>query len=322
MENQEFLQSKEWANFQKAYGRKTYSFELKKSHVNIIEHKLPLAGKYFYLLRGPLIDKDEIVAFKDEIIKLAKEQGIGWIRVEPKRLEMLVELQEIFERKVVQAPHNMQPQEVFMIDITKSEEQLLAEMKSKTRYNLRLAEKKGVEIIGGNGTLREENYIREFVRLTEVMAKRNGIQAHPERYYRKMLEIVPSDILKIYVAKYEEKVIAANLVGFYGGVATYMHGASDDEYRNVMAPYLLQWRQIQDAKLAGCTQYDFGGVKTKTDEKNNWQGITNFKLGFSPKSQSTIYPGCYDIVFDQKRYWIYRILQKRKHIITKLRKNK
>jgi lipid II:glycine glycyltransferase (peptidoglycan interpeptide bridge formation enzyme) len=92
------------------------------------------------------------------------------------------------------------------------------------------------------------------------MAKRQGIMAHPENYYRKMFEVIPGDILKLYVAEYENKIIAANLVVFYGETCTYLHGASDDAFRNVMAPYLLQWLQIQDAKKAGCVRYDFGGV--------------------------------------------------------------
>jgi lipid II:glycine glycyltransferase (peptidoglycan interpeptide bridge formation enzyme) len=94
MENQEFLQSKEWINFQSAFGRKAHSFDLKKTHVNIIEHKLPLVGRYFYLPRGPLINKDEVIYFKEKIIKLASEHKAGWIRIEPKSAELLAEIKK------------------------------------------------------------------------------------------------------------------------------------------------------------------------------------------------------------------------------------
>ena len=136
-----------------------------------------------------------------------------------------------------------------------------------------------------------------------------------------MLETISIDILKLYVAKYNGKVIAANLVVFYGETCTYLHGASDDEYRNVMAPYLLQWQQIRDAKKMGCKKYDFGGVKTgrkKNEErskKNSWEGITRFKLGFSPNTKPVEFPGCYDIIVSPVRYFMYRVMQKIKSFI-------
>ena len=142
------------------------------------------------------------------------------------------------------------------------------------------------------------------------MAKRNKIVAHPADYYRKMFEAIPEGICKLYLAEYQNKVICANLVIFYGRVCTYLHGASDDEYRNVMAPFFLQWRQICDARVAGCQKYDFGGINTKTGE-----GITRFKSSFSPVTASVKFPGCYDIILDKRKYWLYRSIQKVKSFI-------
>ena len=209
----------------------------------------------------------------------------------------------------------MQPRGILILDILKSEEEILAEMKQKTRYNIKLAEKKGVKIYDS----REEKYIEEFLRLVKVTAQRDKITSHPDAYYRKMFEIIPSEILKLYVAEFEGKIIAANLVLFFGKTATYLHGASASDHRNVMAPYLLQWRQIVDAKKAGCENYDFGGVKsynTKhvTCNKNSWQGITKFKTGFAPDVETKKFPGCYDIILKPAKYNLYRALQKIKRI--------
>jgi lipid II:glycine glycyltransferase (peptidoglycan interpeptide bridge formation enzyme) len=210
---------------------------------------------------------------------------------------------------------DMQPREILLLDILKSEGDILAGMKQKTRYNIKLAEKKGVKIYDS----REEKYIEEFLRLVKIMSQRDKITSHPDAYYRKMFEIIPSEILKLYVAEYEGKIIAANLVLFFGKTATYMHGASDNEHRSVMAPYLLQWQQILEATKAGCERYDFGGVKTcntkhETCNKNSWQGITKFKTGFSPEAETTKFPGCYDILLKPARYNLYRALQKLKRI--------
>ena len=213
----------------------------------------------------------------------------------------------------------MQPRETLIMDITKSEEEILAGMKSKTRYNIKLAEKKGVRIkkqeAGGE-------YVEDFLRLSKIMAERQGIVTHNESYYRKMFEVIPSEIIKLYIAEYENKIIAANIIIFYGDTTTYLHGASDDKYKNLMAPYLLQWQAIKDAKAVGCAKYDFGGVKIRSknkearSKKNSWEGITRFKLGFSPSTKPVEYPGSYDIIISFLRYWAYRALQWAKNFIS------
>jgi len=187
-------------------------------------------------------------------------------------------------------------------------------MKSKTRYNIKVAEKHNVSVTGKQESKINEKYISEFIRLTKIMAKRQGITPHPEKYYQKMLEIIPGEIMKLYLAEYEGKIIGANIMVFYGKVCTYLHGASDDQYKNLMAPYLLHWQAIRDAKNNGYEKYDFGGIKTGA-RNNNWSGITRFKLGFSPNTKPTEFLGSYDLVINPARYKIYRIIQGIKSLI-------
>jgi len=314
-----FLQSLEWRKFQEGVERKTYNVSGNNFYANVIEHRLPLVGKYFYVPRGPVMSRNTQHATRntEDLISLAKENRAGWIRIEVATDEILESIKCSMKQTLVKAPHDMQPREIFVLDITKSEEELLADMKPKTRYNVRLAEKKGVSLRIAN--LREytnNKDVDEFIRLTKVMAKRNGIVTHSESYYKKMLEVIPKDILKLYIAEYNGKMIAANLVVFYGSTCTYLHGASDDEYRNVMAPYLLQWQQLKDAKKAACLKYDFGGIKTRDTQQatrnNSWSGITKFKLGFSPDTKSIEFPGSYDIVVSPMKYWGYRSMQRGK----------
>lgn len=324
-----FLQSVYWKKFQESVGRKNHTVIADGdddliAYANIITHKLPVVGEYFYVPRGPVACNTKYVTcnskikkFLDDLINLAKENNAGWIRIEPNSEEELKLIQKDLsgKHKIKKSSVDMQPKEILVLDISKSEEELLAGMKQKTRYNIKLAEKKEVQIYN----LREEKYIEEFLRLVEITAKRDRITSHPKSYYCKMFEAIPSDILKLYIAEYEGKVIAANLVLFFGRTATYMHGASDNEHRNLMVPYLLQWRQILDVKKAGCERYDFGGVKTcntkhVTCNKNSWQGITKFKTGFSPETETTKFPGCYDIILKPGRYKLYRALQKIKKI--------
>lgn len=307
-----FLQSDWWKKFQSSVGRKTLNIKGENFWANIIEHKLPLVGKYFYIPRGNIFkikDKD-VRNYFDNLVILARENKIGWIRIEPASQEVLEITKKNISLPIVKAPHEMQPKELFIIDCTRSEEELLAEMKPKTRYNIRLAEKKGVKII----ISKEKKYVDRFCELVEITSNRQGIKSHPRSHYQKMLEIIPEENIKLYNAEFEGKIVTANIVLFFENTVTYLHGASDDEYRNVMAPYLLQWRQIQDAKKFGAEGYDFGGVKTNTAD-NNWAGITKFKKGFSPTTPAIEFPGAYDIIVNPLKYKAYLILRKLKSLL-------
>ncbi|HRY82568.1 MAG TPA: peptidoglycan bridge formation glycyltransferase FemA/FemB family protein [Candidatus Moranbacteria bacterium] len=318
-----FLQSKEWRGFQEVVGRKTSCIDSENFSASIIEHNLPIVGKYFYIPKGPIIEnqnanlknKNDNAKLKNnlnELIDLAEKEKAGWIRIEPENEEILEMIKKNIKNKITKAPHEMQPRESLILDITKTEEELLAEMKSKTRYNIKVAEKHGVKI---KKQEKSEEYIEEFLRLTKIMAKRQGIETHSGEYYQKMFEIIPGDVIKLYVAEYKNRVIAANIMIFFGDTATYLHGASDDQYRNVMAPYLLQWQAIKDAKAEGFKKYDFFGVKVKNKSGKSWEGITRFKTGFSPSTDPIEFPGCYDIVINPIKYWVYRIIQKTKSFV-------
>jgi lipid II:glycine glycyltransferase (peptidoglycan interpeptide bridge formation enzyme) len=199
----------------------------------------------------------------------------------------------------------MQPKQNFIIDIDLTEDELLAGMKSKTRYNVRLAKRKGVEIL----VTRDQKYIDKFIDLVEQTAQRKGVSFHQREHYLQMFQNIPEDVLKLYVAEYEGEVIAANIISFYGEVATYLHGATSDQSRNVMAPFLLQWQAILDAKKQEIKHYDFGGIFPESS-KGGQQGITRFKLGFSPKTKPFQTAGSHDIILNKSKYWMYRFLQR------------
>lgn len=358
-----FLQSDEWLKFQKSVGRSTFHVEddCKVDQgfghfcvwANAVEHSLPIVGKYLYIPRGPIMigKKDKNILRIEDVRKtleylfwLAKDSGAGWVRFDPRSEKDLILIRESVKKaakryekfQTAKTPHDVQPKEIFVIDISKTEDQLLSEMKSKTRYNIRLAEKKGVEVREFSKKADKEKYVEEFLKLNRETAKRDGFVSHSDGYYRKMVETLPEDMISLYVAEHEGKAIAANLVIFFGDTATYAHGASSNEHRDVMAPYLLQWRQIQDAKERGCKYYDFGGVKMvkcsdltpalslekrgSKGEVNSWEGITRFKLGFSTTVEPIVFPGSYDIIINSRKYSIYKGLQRAKNLLRRIRK--
>jgi lipid II:glycine glycyltransferase (peptidoglycan interpeptide bridge formation enzyme) len=320
-----FLQSEQWKIFQESVGIKTYNISGENFWSNILVYCLPIVGKYFYIPRGPVVEisnfkfqnsNDEIFKQMQLIVDLAKKEKVGWIRIDNKidNLENLIKENDF---SLVKSPHDMQPKQLFIMDITKSEEDLLAQMKPKTRYNIRLAIKKGVQIeIIEN--LNDKNKIEKFLNLIEKTESRKGVSFHPREYYRKMLKNISSSNLKLYIAVYKKRIVAGALLVIYGKVATYLHGASDGRDKNVMAPFLLQWQMIKEAKQVGCESYDFGGVSmgnSDSEIEKKWKGITTFKQGFSKSLQPLEFSGSYDIIVNPVKYWAYRIIQKLKTVL-------
>lgn len=294
------LQSKEWNCVLRAEGQNIITVSCGDTNIFGVEQTLPIVGTYIYFPR--------INQVTDDFIENTVRLKYAWIRVDICNRRDLRKLQ-VCDKKIVQAPHNMQPKENLIIDIAKDESVLLAQMKSKTRYNIRLAQKKGVKVF----TSRDKKYVDIFCDLVEKTAKRKGVSFHNREHYHQMFQKIPENMMQLYIAQYDGENIAANITSFYGDTATYLHGATSDQQRNVMAPFLLQWRAMLDATEKGCQWYDFGGIFSDSTDEGK-KGITRFKKGFAPKEAFFVTQGSYDIILSQTKYKIYRAIQKMKNV--------
>jgi len=285
-----FLQSWQWGDFQEALGRKIWRIEIHGLKGLVIRHDLPFGKNYLYCPRGPIgeITNYTFQAFLEKVKKIAEEEKSIFLKIEPQNNFQF----SIFNFQKSQK--QIQPQKTLILDITKSEEELLKQMHQKTRYNVGLAQKKGVVVEISNSES------QAFFGLLEQTAKQDKFHLHPKEYYQKMLEF---DIIKLFLAKYQDKIIVANLVCFFGQTAVYLHGASDYNFRHLMAPYLLQWQAICQARKQGLKYYDFWGI----DEKR-WPGVTRFKKGFG--GQETAYPGAFDLIFQPWWYQGYNLARR------------
>lgn len=284
-----FLQSNQWLDFQKSLGRKAWQVE----EIGIIRYNLPFGKSYLYSPRceGKFFSE----SFLKKVKEIAKQENSIFFKVESQNN---IDLKRFGFIKA----HDIQPKKTLILDIAKSEQELLDKMHYKTRYNIGLAEKKGVKIsaLGGSASGGKTQYFNDFWKLMQETTRRDGFHAHPKEYYKKLLEI-PN--VELFTAEFENKIIAANIVIFYNKQAIYLHGASDYEHRNLMAAPLLQWEQVKEARKRGCAEYDFWGI-----DEEKWPGVTRFKKSFNGKEIE--YPGAYDLIFQPTWYRVYKIARK------------
>jgi len=207
---------------------------------------------------------------------------------------------------VRESPHNIQPPRTIVIDITGSEDDLLARMKQKTRYNVRLAEKKGV-------TVRAWDDLDGFHQMMQVTGGRDDFGVHSLDYYRRAYQLFhPTGMAELLVAEYEGQPLAALMVFARGRRAWYVYGASNDQERNRMPTYLLQWEAIRWAKVRGCEEYDLWGVPDEDEAKLEAQfesrhdglwGVYRFKRGFGGELKRAVQ--AMDRVYSPLLYKLY-----------------
>jgi len=202
---------------------------------------------------------------------------------------------------------DIQPPSTVIMDIAPPEDEILEAMKKKTRYNIRLAEKKGVTVRRGRG---EE--LSRWYGIYEETARRDRIALHREDYYRTLFDLAGDGgpgrpDLRLYLAEIEGKVEAGIVVAHQGRRATYLYGASSNNHRNAMPAYALQWRAVQEARAAGCTEYDLYGIPPEEDPDHPMAGLYRFKTGFGG---SIIHrPGSWDLPFHPAVYRLYRLAE-------------
>ena len=279
----QFLQSWEWGEFQRRLGRKFWRLDIEGEYFLVIKMTLPLGWNYLYIPRIKVELNDNLL---EPIKQLAKQEKSLFIRIEPIK-------QDLSSFSFVKTKQ-VQPVKTLMLDLSKSEAELLAEMHQKTRYNIRLAEKKGVKL----ALAKEEGFPRFYDLLVDTY-RRKSKGLHSRTYYQKLYQ---DHLAKIYFADYEDKVLCANMMIFYGDTVTYLHGGSSQEDKNIMAPHLLQWEQIKLAKSQGYKYYDFWGI-----DENKWPGVTRFKKGFG--GFEVDYGGTWELSINKFWYRFYKLIK-------------
>lgn len=307
------LQSWAWGEFRKKTGvevERVGFFDNGKLvyALQVFFHKIPhFNGTAGYFPKGPMPDEEQISAVQ----QLGKRHNALFVKMEPNVAQPISGVSAFDEVKKFLVSQGAQPgrplftKYTFQLDLRPSEEKLFAQLASKTRYNVNLAYKKGVEIFE-NTT--EEGLERHLEILGETTT-RQGFYAHSPQYFRDMWQTLgKTGMMRIFEAHYQGTVLVSWIMFIFNGVLYYPYGASRSIHRDVMASNLMMWEMIKFGKANGCKMFDmWGALGPEPDEKDPWFGFHRFKKGFGGELVEFI--GSYDVVINSSMYPVFRLAE-------------
>ncbi|MCK5084170.1 MAG: peptidoglycan bridge formation glycyltransferase FemA/FemB family protein [Candidatus Pacebacteria bacterium] len=315
-ENKEntFLQSWNWGEFNINTGEKIWRLGVFDNEellaVALVIRVNARRGSFLFVPQGPLISQKLKVKsqkllelFFDYLKDLGREEKVSFVRISP-ILENTSENLKIFEPSGFKnAPiHMMHPELTWVLDITKSEDEIMKEMRKTHRNLIRRATKEGVEIIQST----DEEYLKAFYDIHMETVKRHKFVPFSYDYIKSEIDAFKNDDqISIFSAKYKDEIISSAVIVFYGEQAFYHHGSSSSKYYKIPSSYLILWEAIKEAKKRGKKKFNFYGV-VKNKPKHPWAGLTKFKKGFGGHQKELLH--CQDLPLN-KRYAITWIIE-------------
>jgi lipid II:glycine glycyltransferase (peptidoglycan interpeptide bridge formation enzyme) len=257
-------------------------------------------GRHLVVPGGPIIDwgnKALVHAWVQTLRQLAKEQRCAFVRVRP-QLANTPEHRALFRglgfRK---APMHLHAELTSQLDLTKPDDELRRAMRKGARYELKQAEKQGVEVEATT----TDTYLDEFYDLQLETARRQNFVPFSKRFLAEQYDVFrAADKVVMYRATHQSKLLAMAFIIFYGQEAAYHYGASTDLARQIPGAYAIQWAAIQEARKRGCTRYNFWGVAEHGKTQHRFHGVSVFKRGFG--GEDVAYLPAHDLVVDPVRY--------------------
>lgn len=283
------LQSSAWAEFRNKWGNEV----LETKYGIITLHKLPFTNyKIGMFIKGPKPTSKML----EDLKKIGSEKNLVFIKLEP-NIQKEIPLINLIKTFGAVPGKTLFTPTTFWIDLKPSEEQLLKSFSSKTRYNIRLAEKNGV-------TVKEDDSNKAFERYLELTAEtinRQGFYAHSAKYHKLMWDILrKAGIAHLLTATYKDEIITTWILFKWNNFLYYPYGASTEKNKNVMANNLMMWEAIKFGKKLGLTTFDLWG-------REEGKGFTKFKEGYNPSVIEFL--GTWDLVINRSLYAIYKLAE-------------
>jgi peptidoglycan pentaglycine glycine transferase (the first glycine) len=310
------LQSWEWGQFKSRWGWSPRYFmnDAGTAAALVLRRTFsPLKLNILYVPKGPALDyadsalADGVLA---DLITVAKRDRAIFIKIDPDLPEP--DRSILRDRGWRTSAEQIQFRNTMLIDLTRSENDLLAAMKPKTRYNVRLAQKKGVTVRSGDLSDLDLLY-----RLYAETAQRDGFIIRPIDYYRDAWgSFIRSGLAQPLIAVVEQQAVAGLILFRFADRAWYMYGMSSNLQREKMPNHLLQWEALRWAKAQGCTVYDLWGAPDELNESDSMWGVYKFKEGLGAAFAPQV--GAHDFVISRWGYWLYT--QARPRVLNVMRR--
>lgn len=307
------LQSFEWGELKSKFGWQAIRLAVEDrgkiiAGISILKRKIPCTGySLFYAPRGPILnlfDRGLLEFLLDAVEKEADNHRAISLKMDPeipevpeKHSDILANLSKL---GFVKAHQQIQPRATFLLNLSPDLDEILMSFEEKTRYNIRLAQKKGVVV----REVPSKRGIDLFYEMYKGTARRDKFLIHPLKYYEAVREILfEKGMGTNFIAYYQNKPIASVIVFHFGSRIWYMYGASLSEHRNVMPNHLLHWHVIQWAKRKNFKIYDLWGIPVNPKEGHPLWGVYRFKKGFRGKMVKFV--GAYDFPYTPLFYNIF-----------------
>ncbi len=312
-----FMQSAWWADFLATRGWGHFGTVLREGvevlgGVRVMTYKFAEDQCFYYIPEGPVLPEDEadaeqvfeaVMAFIDNK-RRQDPQVVSHLRLEPRWSTW-----PNFVRGGQERRSWMEPRHTLHIDLSLSETALLAQMKPKGRYNIGVARRHGVSVVED----RSPQGLEDFLDLYGETFDRHGLRGHRDGYFYDLMDtLVDEDRGSIFFAEYQGMRLATAMVVYFGDRATYFYGGSRDTHRRVMAPYLLHFEVMLDAKMRGHRWYDFYGIAPPDKPTDRWANFSTFKRKFGGVELSFV--PTLDYIYDTESYQAYRQQQKAKTV--------
>lgn len=301
------LQSYEWGAAKSEIGNKVVRFTDGSTNFTLTIHKIPYSSSTIgYLARSP-IPPPQVFPFLE---KLAEEENMIFIKIEPdidteEGTDGVLLFPKNTRGKLQVSPHPLFPDWTQTLTLQQSEEALLSAMKSKTRYNIRLAEKKGVTV---HEVSTDEGFL-VFSRLYFETCRRQKYHGHSQNYHQIVWNHMKQSIAHILLAEYRGVPLAAYELFHYQNKLYYPYGGTSDQNRNVMAANLIMWEAIRFGKKMGDREFDmWGSLGPHEKGSSDWSGFTRFKEGYGTRYTHKI--GSFDYVISNTQYQMYTVAAK------------
>ncbi len=301
------LQTDAWARAKRALGGRVLEFDGtdidgEKLKLIITLHKLPLGlGFIGYIPRSKIPNEDSL----QKLVVLGKGEKIVYFLLEPDVSINEINMKILRQEKLLSpAVHSLFPKWTLTLDISQTEEELLKNMHPKTRYNIRLAQKKGIEVFEENS----KDGFEIFQKLYFETTKRQKYFGHDSHYHKVIWETLSNaKIATILNAYFNEIPLASYELFQMGKTLYYPYGGTSELHRENMASTLLMWEAIKLGKTLGCDKFDmWGAMDPSLTTNSTWAGFTRFKLGFGAIYEEKI--GSFDLVVDLRKYQIVKTL--------------